>query len=224
MKVDISKSFGDKVVLNHFEAEFPQNKIIGLTGVSGSGKTTILNAISGNIEYEGHIEDGPQRVSYIFQEPRLIPSMTVFENLDFVLKGIIADKKEREVLIKDSLKSVEMQSEANAYPKSLSGGMAQRIALARGFLFPSDLLLMDEPWKALDLRLELKMMELFKNLYEKSPRTVIMVTHDFDEAIDLCDKIIVLKDGVNAYETDIEKGPSQEKRGQIKEKLTTFFM
>ncbi len=224
MKLDISKSFGDKVVLNHFEAEFPQNKIIGLTGVSGSGKTTILNAISSNIEYEGHIEDGPQRVSYIFQEPRLIPSMTVFENLDFVLKGIIADKKEREVLIKDSLKSVEMQSEANAYPKSLSGGMAQRIALARGFLFPSDLLLMDEPWKALDLRLELKMMELFKNLYEKSPRTVIMVTHDFDEAIDLCDKIIVLKDGVNAYETDIEKDLSQEKRSQIKEKLTTFFM
>jgi len=165
------------------------NEINILMGPSGAGKTTLLNAIAGLIDYEGIIEiDGvPHQnkcdilVSYVFQSHRLIPQKTVFKNLDFVLSSVIKDKKLRKEKIITMLNDIGLGEAINFYPHALSGGMAQRVALARAFLFPSDILLMDEPFKGLDTSTKKTVIDIFFKLWQKDKRTVLFVTHDKNE-------------------------------------------
>lgn len=222
MKLRVSKNYGEKCVLNDFRLETEGAEIVALIGASGSGKTTVLNIISGSIDYEGIVEGAPERVGYVFQEPRLISSLDVYGNLEYVIRGVVNDKKERKKRIESILEAVEMSAEAHSYPNRLSGGMAQRVALARAFLYPSDMLLLDEPWKGLDLRLKLKLIELFFSLYKSSPRPVILVTHDLDEAIETADKVVLLKDGVAAY-TAATTDLNDEEKQSLKKTLTEFF-
>lgn len=222
MKLKVSKSYGKKLVLDDFGLETTGNEIVALIGASGSGKTTLLNIISGSIDYEGSVEDAPERVGYVFQEPRLIPSLTVYGNLDYVVRGVEKDKKKRRARIERILEEVEMSAEARSYPAQLSGGMAQRVALARAFLYPSDMLLLDEPWKGLDLRLKIKLTETFLTLYKKSPRPVVLVTHDLDEALSVANKIVLLKNGTAAY-TATTAGLTEEDKQSLKRTLTDFF-
>ncbi len=222
MKLNVSKSYGEKRVLDNFRLDVDGAEKIALIGSSGSGKTTLLNIIAGNVDFDGSIEDAPKKVGYVFQDPRLIPSLSVYGNLEYVIRGIEKDKKARKERIENILEAVEMAPEARSYPGELSGGMAQRIALARAFLYPSDMLLLDEPWKGLDIRLKLKLTELFSALYARSPRPVILVTHDLDEAIDIADKIVLIKDGVNAY-TAPTAGLSTEEKAALKNTLKGFF-
>lgn len=205
MKINnLSVQYGDKVVLKDFSLDFPDGKVTCILGPSGCGKTSLLNAIAGVVRYTGEIENRPEKVGFVFQDPTLFDHLTIEKNIDIVLKKEIKDKSLRRARIAEVLDKVELSKEKNAYPTTLSGGMAQRVSLARAFAYESKLLLLDEPFKGLDISLKKKMIGFFSALYESSRPTTIFVTHDVDEAIYLADRVVVLsRIGEIVYETDL---------------------
>ncbi len=190
---NIKKSYGDKIIFDNLSLEFEQGKITAVLGRSGCGKTTLLNVICGSTDFAGEVER-PDKISYIFQSQRLVPNLTVYKNLEYVL-SYIRDKHEKNKRIEEVLEMVEMYDERGKYPSQLSGGMAQRVSLARAFVYDAPLMLMDEPFKGLDVSLKKRIIDVFKKLYERDKRTVVFVTHDIDEALFLADRIIVLEEG-----------------------------
>lgn len=190
---NLSVSYGDNKVFEGFEKQFEQNKIHVLLGGSGVGKTTLLNAIAGLIDYGGKIERADGDVSYIFQNDRLIPSISVYKNLDLVLRATMRDKDARRDKIMQTLKLLEIEGEAKKLPTELSGGQRQRVAMARAYIYDSSCLLLDEPFKALDPALKDRLIKALIALNERTPRTVIFVTHAIDECLLLADTYTVLK-------------------------------
>ena len=128
-----------------------------------------------------------QPCSYIFQQPRLVPALTVEGNLKLVCK----DEKK----IADMLSRLELADKRKAYPAELSGGQAQRVSIARAFLYPSDIILMDEPFASLDTALKLRLIDVFFDLWKEEPRTALFVTHDVEEAYILSHRAVVLERG-----------------------------
>lgn len=200
--VDISKSYGEKVVLDGFRMTVEEGKIVALLGVSGSGKTTVLNALCGTIDFEGTASAGGE-VGCIFQSPRLAPWLTVEANLELVLRRFEKNKAERLKKVSEMLRTVELSDAAKLYPHELSGGMEQRVAIARAFLYPSAALLMDEPWRGLDIGLKKRLTAEFSKLFRENPRSAIMVTHDLDDALLVADRVAILKNGKNFAEFDV---------------------
>jgi len=188
---NITKSYNDLEVFNNFSLSMPKGKISCILGPSGCGKTTLLNMIGGIVKQDkGSIEfSNKTNISYIFQEPRLLPWKTVQENIEFVVNGL--KKEERPDNIDQYIKMVGLSKFKNYYPASLSGGMKQRVSIARAFIYPSDLILMDEPLKTLDPRLKLNLMKIFLRIWQYDKRTVIFVTHDVDEALILGEEIYI---------------------------------
>ncbi len=190
---DVSFSYPGAEILKNFDISFEKNKINALIGPSGCGKTTLLNLIAGTLKIGGgQIENLPDRVSYVFQEPRLIEEKTVFQNLDIVLKTVLKDKAARVETIGRFLQTAEIAEYKNAYPAVLSGGTAQRVSLVRAFMYPSGTLLMDEPFKGLDAKIKSAIFSAFFALLKASPKTVVYVTHEVEEAICFADNITVL--------------------------------
>ncbi len=190
---NISKKFGELRVFENFSMSIKENKITSILGPSGCGKTTLLNILANLLQPEkGHVSKiNRDRVSYLFQEPRLLPWKTVFENIDIVLRNKI-DASERKETVNKIIESVALSKFAGYYPPELSGGMKQRVSMARAFVYPSDVLLMDEPFKGLDIKLKLNIIKTFLSLWKKDRRTTIFVTHDTREAMLLGDEIVVL--------------------------------
>jgi NitT/TauT family transport system ATP-binding protein len=189
------KSYGAIPVFNDFNLEIKVNNITCILGPSGIGKTTLLNIICGLTSPDsGDISDFKEKTfSYIFQEPRLLKWKTVYENIFFVLRDIFPQEKSK--IITDKLIDiVGLKSFKYYYPDKISGGMAQRVSIARAFAYPSEILLMDEPFKSLDIKLKKKLIDSFFYLWELDKRTVIFVTHDVDEAAYLGDEIFILED------------------------------
>ena len=184
--------FPGRRVFDGFDMVFPENAVSVLLGGSGVGKTTLLNAVAGLTPYTGEMTLPEGGVSYIFQKDRLIPQLSVYKNLDLVLKGIVRDKAERKRRITLMLEKLEIGSEAAKLPRELSGGQAQRVSVARAFLFPAPVLLMDEPFRALDIGLKFRLLDALAGLLGESPRTVIYVTHDPDECMYAADFWTVL--------------------------------
>lgn len=189
----LEKRFGDLQVLDGLTLEFPELKITALLGPSGCGKTTLLNIMAGLVHPDGGTVYSPEIISYLFQEPRLIPWLTVRENIALVLE----DKLPRRRASSEAagyLAATGIGEYATFYPCQLSGGLRQRVAMARAFAYPAPLLLMDEPFKSLDLRTRFQLVKDFITLWRSRPRTVITVTHDIQEAIWLGDQVVVLTD------------------------------
>ena len=192
--INISKKYDDLILLEDFNINFEKNKITCLFGPSGVGKTTIANIVAGIIPVDkGYVEGIDNSLfSYVFQEPRLLKWYNVYENIDFVLKDVYKPDKRVEI-INNYLKMVELSEYKNYKIDALSGGMAQRVSLARAFAYPSHILIMDEPFKGLDNKLKNEMSSLFLKMWNLSQRTVIFITHDVEEAIDLSHIIYTLK-------------------------------
>ena len=206
---DLSKVYGDNVVYSHFNLDIEEGNVLCILGESGCGKSTLLNILAGLTPCEGDIPK--LRTAYVFQEPRLVPNLTVLGNL----RLIGAD----EDAARQMLASVGLDGLASRYPRSLSGGQAQRVALCRAFLFPADLMLLDEPFSSLDLRLKISVMQVFKRLRENKRITALFVTHDVDEALCLADRIVVLGSGGMAG--DFSNTPSEKYGGNspLRERL-----
>lgn len=187
---------GEKIVFDNFSAEFKDGKVTAVMGSSGIGKTTLLNCIAKLTDYDGEIA-GVGGSAYVFQEDRLIPDKTVYDNIDFVMQTEDAD--ERKKRIKNALSVTELLSEAFRYPSELSGGQRKRVSLARAFASGRDLMLLDEPLSSLDIGLKFRIFDVMKKVFKSDLKTVIMVTHDVDEALTLADEIVIIDKGGAAY-------------------------
>ncbi len=190
---NINKRFNERVIFNDFNIDFYKNKVNCIIGKSGCGKSTLLNIISGIIPNDdGNFETiDKYGISYIFQDDRLIDWLTVGENISLIVKKIYPKQKTQELCDK-YLDLVGIKEYKNYYPQMLSGGLRQRVNIARAFIYPSKIVIMDEPFKSIDIINKKIIMNNFKKILEKEERTVLFVTHDIEEAILLSDKIYVL--------------------------------
>lgn len=209
---NISVNFGELKVLENIHMGFNEGEISVVLGPSGCGKTSILNLLTSMIEVkEGRLSGiGERKISYLFQEPRLLPWLTVEGNLKFVLDGA-GTADERDELCNRFLQMTDLGDYKHWYPSKLSGGMKQRVAIARAFAHSSDVILMDEPFQGLDLKLKLSLIDQFISLWKEERRTVILVTHDIHEAIKLADRIYVLSEKPAGI---VDSFPIDDKRGE----------
>ena len=184
--------YDDKVIFDGFDISLEEGKISVILGGSGVGKTTLLNAIAGLKDHTGDVDLGGEGISYIFQKDRLIPTISVYKNLDLILRTQIKDKHERREKIESMLSLLEIEDIQNKLPTEISGGQAQRVAMARAYLYSSKVLLLDEPFKALDTALKQRLLKALVELNEKSPRTIVFVTHLIDECLLTADEYFVL--------------------------------
>lgn len=188
----IGKKYDGVEIYKDFDLTLNEGIITCIMGPSGCGKTTLLNMIGGLIKPDSGLMEGfeGKRFSYVFQETRLLPWKTVEGNLDFVLDHSLP-KEERKALTDNLLNMVKMEAFANYYPSQLSGGMAQRVSIARAFAVPSDIILMDEPFSGIDINLKQTMLQHFLEIWKNDRRTILYVTHDVDEALLLSNEIVV---------------------------------
>lgn len=202
---NISKSYKDLNVLEDISIDFEEYKTTCILGESGSGKTTLLNIIARITEEDsGQISGFENKdISFVFQEDRLIEWQNVKENIEFVLASK-TNKKESEEIVDRYLKLVNLEKYKYYYPKELSGGMRGRISILRAFVYPSQVLIMDEPFKSLDINNKQIVIDLFKNLSSIEKRTCILVTHDIDEALSLGDKIVIFSNKPARVKATIE--------------------
>lgn len=216
----LTRIFDSNNGVSNVSFDVASGEIVGLLGRSGSGKSTILRTIAGlDTDYQGkiliHGEEvrGPHKeIGVVFQEPRLFPWLTVLENVLFGLPDRSSDESKN--IAHHFLQQVGLTEAKDLYTKQLSGGMAQRVAIARSLAASPGLLLMDEPFSALDAFTRMQLQDLVLDIWRKENVTSVVVTHDIDEALYLCDRIILLsgKPGQVYQEITIEE-PHPRNRG-----------
>ncbi len=189
----IDKRYGTLQVYRDFSLEFPENRITAILGPSGCGKTTLLRLLAGLAGADRGAVTTPLAIGYLFQEPRLLPWMTLRDNIALVLVDKLEPAEVRR-RVGRMLNDTGLVQYGDYFPNQVSGGMKQRAAIARAFAYPSRLLLMDEPFKSLDLKTRHQLVGLFLKLWRNEPRTVVTVTHDLREALWLGDQIVVLSE------------------------------
>lgn len=186
----LSKSFGANTILDQLNLDIRAGEFVALLGRSGSGKTTLLRALAGLDRITSGTLDVPQARAAVFQEPRLMPWKRAWRNVTLGLK--IGQPRER---ARKALAEVGLEHRENAWPATLSGGEAQRVALARALVREPQLLLLDEPFAALDALTRIRMHQLILALWRQHRPSVLLVTHDVDEAVLLADRVLVLEQG-----------------------------
>jgi len=196
----VAHSFGAVEALQEISLNINKGEMVSFIGPSGCGKSTLLNVIGGLLEpTRGKaIVDGtvvkaplPTKVAYIFQESALLPWANVIENIEIALEFQGVPVRERRERAREALESVRLEDFALRYPHELSGGMKQRIALARGLSLRTEVILMDEPFAALDEQTRLVFGEELSVLLARTGKTIILVTHSLSEAVFLSDRIFV---------------------------------
>ncbi|CEK16863.1 ABC-type nitrate/sulfonate/bicarbonate transport system, ATPase component [Chthonomonas calidirosea] len=189
----LEHAYGNLSVIENFNLEIRRHEFLAIVGPSGCGKTTLLSLISG---YEQPTKGSIARlgeVRMIYQQGGLFPWLTVAENIGLGLRRL-PNAKERQKKLEEMLALVELPMFADSYPHQLSGGMKQRVELARALADDSDILLMDEPFSSLDYIARLQLRQELGRILSLRPRTVVLVTHDLEEAAHLADRVIVLSE------------------------------
>lgn len=219
-------------VLDGLSFELKDQEIFCILGPSGCGKTTLLKLLAGILKPDsGSVTDFlAMEKSFLFQEPRLLPWMTVYENLRFTTQNQL-DETVLKQQIEFYLKEVRLWDYRDYYPDELSGGMQQRIAIVRAFLYPGELMLLDEPFKSLDVEIMLSVMETFKHLWQVHGKTVVMITHDVLAAALLGDRIMILSEKPTQAVALIENSVKREDRliqhpeiGKLQSELYGWFV
>jgi sulfate transport system ATP-binding protein len=208
--IRITKKFGQFTALDQVDLEIPSGELVALLGPSGSGKTTLLRIIaglefgdSGTVRFDGNdISDRTareRRVGFVFQHYALFRHMTVFENIAFGLK--VRPRQNRpskgqiHAKVQELLKLIQLETLAQRYPSQLSGGQRQRVALARALAVEPSVLLLDEPFGALDAKVRLELRRWLRHLHDEIHITSVFVTHDQEEALEVADRVVVMNEG-----------------------------
>lgn len=231
LKLDnIYKSFGEKDVLNGISFSVDKGEIIGLLGVSGSGKSTIFNIISGNLlPNQGkvfingeHTTGETGHVSYMLQKDLLFDHMKVIDNaaLPLRIKGVSKNEARKEA--SSYFKEFGLENQDNKYPRELSGGMRQRVALLRTYLNKEPLILLDEPFSALDQLTKNKLHTWFLDIIKKYDMTGIFISHDIDEAIYLSDRILILKTDGKLHDQIVIKEKNRNEDFKLSEEFLAY--
>ncbi len=187
----VTHKYGSVSVLHDLSLEVTQGEVVVLVGPSGCGKTTILNLLSGYIKPISGTITREGIIRTVYQQDGLFPWLTVTENIALGLRAIPDSALRKNELI-ELIQLIHLEGFENHYPHQLSGGMRQRVELARVLAGESDILLMDEPFSALDYQSRLRMRRELVRVLAKRPRTVVFVTHDIEEAAQLADRVLVL--------------------------------
>ena len=206
----ISKAFGNFEALNRVDLEIPAGKLVALLGPSGSGKTTLLRVIaglesadSGTVQFDGRDvterSPGERRVGFVFQHYALFRHMTVFENVAFGLRVRPRSSRPSDARIREKVNEllhlIQLRNLASRYPSQLSGGQRQRVALARALAVEPSVLLLDEPFGALDAKVRLELRRWLRHLHDDARITSVFVTHDQEEALEVADRVAVMNQG-----------------------------
>lgn len=222
-------------VLKDINLKVKKGEFITIVGHSGCGKSTLLKIIcglesykDGIVERNGHSVIGPgPKCGMVFQDHRLLPWLRIKDNVGFGLGKL--SKQEREEKVKKHLDLVGLSGFGNSYPSQLSGGMSQRAAIARGLVNNPTILLLDEPFGALDALTRIQMQKEILKIQEQEGTTMVMVTHDIDEAIYLGDRIVVMSARPGEIKDIIEVDPVESKKrgsvlfGEYKKKIYSYF-
>ena len=190
---NVSLSFGTVEVFQNLSVEIEHGEFVAVVGPSGCGKTTLLNLFSQFIKPSSGKVVCAARARMVYQHDSLFPWQTVSENIALGLRHL-NDNGERTRQLGDMLRLINLEGFENHYPHQLSGGMRQRVELARALIGDSDILLLDEPFSSLDYLTRIRLRNELARMLDKLPRTVVLVTHDIEEAAQLADRIIVLSD------------------------------
>jgi sulfonate transport system ATP-binding protein len=218
---------GERVVFRDVDAIVPAGEIAVLLGRSGSGKSTLLRSLAGLDPAPASEVSVEGRTSVAFQEPRLLPWRRVRDNVALALLNTTA-RGSRTALAEATLAEVGLAGKLDAWPSELSGGQAQRVSLARALVSNPSLLLLDEPFSALDALTRIEMHQLVIELWRRHSMAVLLVTHDVDEALALADRLVVLEEGRLEHSWQVtlprsERAPSQPEiaatRGKVLDAL-----
>jgi len=203
---DVTKRFGDFTALDHVSLEVPSGALLALLGPSGSGKTTLLRIIAGlEVADEGtvlyHDEDvtgaavRERNVGFVFQHYALFRHMTVFENVAFGLRVRGAPRGRVKERVRELLRLVQLEGLERSLPSQLSGGQRQRVALARALAAEPRVLLLDEPFGALDAKVRQELRQWLRRLHDEIHVTSVFVTHDQEEAFEVADRVVIMSQG-----------------------------
>jgi len=216
----LTQSYGQLLLYEDFTLELKEHAITALIGPSGCGKSTLAHVLSGILPIESgdRSEFEAMDISYVFQEPRLLPWLTVAENLALV--------NESKAAIDSILEAVSLNDKASALPGTLSGGQQQRVSLARGFLYPSELLILDEPFSNLDPQLKSQMIGLFTQLWRQKKKTVLLITHDHQTALQIADELYELSSPphTQAKYHHLEMNRDQRTENWVQDKLKEIHL
>jgi len=190
---EVSVNFGTIEVFHDLSLEISQGEFVAVVGPSGCGKTTLLNVLSGFLKPSSGSVTYSGRVRMVYQHDSLLPWKTAAQNIALGLRDL-SDDAERERQLEEMLRLIKLEDFAAHYPHQLSGGMRQRVELARALAGDTDILLLDEPFSSLDYLTRLRLRRELVRMLEELPRTVVLVTHDIEEAAQLADRILVLSD------------------------------
>ena len=192
---NLRRAYGSRIVIENLNLRIERGEFVVLLGESGCGKTTLLRALAGLDPIDGGRIAAPRRPAVVFQEHRLLPWDSLWRNVSLGLQA--PDARERAA---SALAEVGLGQRLDDWPRNLSGGQAQRVALARALVQEPELLLLDEPFAALDALTRIRMHALVRELVAAHRPGVLLVTHDVDEAITLADRILVMREGRIAFE------------------------
>ncbi|MES9520456.1 ABC transporter ATP-binding protein [Streptomyces capoamus] len=210
----VVRRFGDRVVLDHLDLTIDGEELVVLLGPSGCGKSTLLRLLAGLDRPDGGRVEVPAKRAIVFQADRLLPWQRVLRNVTLGLHGPDAEQRARDVLAEVGLSGRE-----KAWPKELSGGEAQRVSLARALVSEPELVLLDEPFAALDAITRLRMHDLVRALRTKHQAAMLLVTHDVDEAIALADRIVVMSNGRIGTSHDVQLSAADREASVAREDL-----
>jgi len=211
---ELTKVYGSRIVLRRISLDIAAGEFVALLGKSGSGKTTLLRILSGLEEASGGSADVAVEHSVVFQEPRLIPNKRVWRNVVIGQRDRGAKGRAHDVL-----QEVGLADKARSWPGVLSGGEAQRVGVARALSRGPGLLLLDEPFAALDALTRLEVQALTLRLREQHGFAALLVTHDVDEAVALADRVLLLRDGHIVLDERLSSPERRDRAGEEFERV-----
>jgi sulfonate transport system ATP-binding protein len=215
----VVRRFGERVVIDHLDLTIEDEELVVLLGPSGCGKTTLLRLLAGLDQPDGGSVEVPAKRAIVFQADRLLPWQRVLANVTIGLRGPDGGQRAHKVLAEVGLTGRE-----RAWPKELSGGEAQRVSLARALVSEPELVLLDEPFAALDAITRLRMHDLVRDLRSRHHAAMLLVTHDIDEAIALADRIDVMSQGRIAASHRVELSAEDREVSIARENLRAALL